>query len=64
MWTLIQTVFVPHANAHLAKGFPLPIIHGFTVQNAEIIFSTSKITVCGDVAFRESLSIKQASGPL
>lgn len=59
MWTLIQTVFVPHANEHLAKGFPLPIIHGFTVQNAEIIFSRSKITVCGDVEFRES-----ASGPL
>lgn len=59
MWTLIQTVFVPQANAHLAKGFPLPIIHGFTVQNAEIIFSRSKITVCGDVEFRES-----ASGPL
>lgn len=58
MWTLIQTVFVPQANAHLAKGFPLPIIHGFTVQNAEIIFSRSKITVCGDVEFRESLSIK------
>lgn len=58
MWTLIQTVFVPHANEHLAKGFPLPIIHGFTVQNAEIIFSRSKITVCGDVEFRESLSIK------
>ncbi|KAJ6723773.1 hypothetical protein OIU74_008190 [Salix koriyanagi] len=54
MWTLIQTVFVPNANTHLAKGFPLPIIHGFTVQNAEIIFSRSKITVCGDVAFGES----------
>ncbi|KAJ6401400.1 hypothetical protein OIU84_016755 [Salix udensis] len=54
MWTLIQTVFVPNANTHLAKGFPLPIIHGFTVQNAEIIFSRSKVTVCGDVAFGES----------
>ncbi|KAG5232034.1 BPI/LBP family protein [Salix suchowensis] len=54
MWTLIQTVFVPNANTHLAKGFPLPIIHGFTVQNAEIIFSRSKITVCGDVVFGES----------
>lgn len=54
MWTLIQTVFVPNANTHLAKGFPLPIIHGFTVQNAEIILSRSKITVCGDVEFGES----------
>ncbi|CAK7349060.1 unnamed protein product [Dovyalis caffra] len=54
MWTIIHTVFLPYANAHLAKGFPLPIIHGFTVQNAETIFSKSAVTVCGDVEFRDS----------
>ncbi|CAH8251196.1 unnamed protein product [Arabidopsis lyrata] len=54
VWTVIQTVFVPYANDHLEKGFPLPIIHGFTLQNAEIICSSSEITVCSDVAYLDS----------
>ncbi|GFY97586.1 lipid-binding serum glycoprotein family protein [Actinidia rufa] len=37
MWTIIETVFLPYVNLHLAKGFPLPIIHGFTLENAESI---------------------------
>ncbi|KAI9082372.1 hypothetical protein K1719_035795 [Acacia pycnantha] len=53
VWTLIQTVALPYANSHLSKGFPLPIIHGFTLQNAEIILSSSRVTVCSDVVFAE-----------
>ncbi|WCJ37437.1 lipid-binding serum glycoprotein family protein [Euphorbia peplus] len=53
MWTIIQTVFIPYANAHLGQGFPLPIIHGFTLKNVETIFSDSKIAVCGDVEFTD-----------
>lgn len=54
MWTIIETVFLPYANSHLSKGLPLPIIHGFTLQDAEIILSTSKVEVCSDVSFAES----------
>ncbi|CAH8287031.1 unnamed protein product [Eruca vesicaria subsp. sativa] len=54
VWTVIQTVFVPYANDHLEKGFPLPIIHGFTLENAEIICTSSEITVCSDVAYLDS----------
>ncbi|KAL1212357.1 putative BPI/LBP family protein [Cardamine amara subsp. amara] len=54
VWTVIQTVFVPYANDHLEKGFPLPIIHGFTLENAEIICASSEITVCSDVAYLDS----------
>ncbi|MED6125147.1 hypothetical protein PIB30_065953 [Stylosanthes scabra] len=54
VWTLIETVFLPYANSHLSKGFPLPIIHGFTLQEAEIILSDSRVTVCSDVSFSES----------
>ncbi|KAK2377316.1 lipid-binding serum glycoprotein family protein [Trifolium repens] len=53
MWTIIETVFLPYANAHLSKGLPLPIIHGFTLQDAEIILSTLTVAVCSDVAFAE-----------
>ncbi|RDY10390.1 putative BPI/LBP family protein, partial [Mucuna pruriens] len=54
VWTLIETVFLPYTNARLNKGLPLPIIHGFTLQNAEIILSASRLAVCSDVAFAES----------
>ncbi|WCJ37435.1 lipid-binding serum glycoprotein family protein [Euphorbia peplus] len=53
MWTIIQTVFIPYANAHLGQRFPLPIIHVFTLMNVETIFSASKIAVCGDVEFTD-----------
>lgn len=54
MWAIIETVFLPYANEHLGKGLPLPIIHGFTLQDAEIILSTSSVAVCSDVAYTES----------
>ncbi|EOX93404.1 Lipid-binding serum glycoprotein family protein isoform 1 [Theobroma cacao] len=59
MWTLVQTVVIPYANSYLGKGFPLPIIHGFTLQNAEITLSSSKVTVCSDVAYSESHNLNQ-----
>lgn len=59
MWTLVQTVGIPYANSYLGKGFPLPIIHGFTLQNAEIIFSSSKVTVCSNVSYSESDNLNQ-----
>ncbi|TYJ09816.1 hypothetical protein E1A91_A11G165300v1 [Gossypium mustelinum] len=59
MWTLVQTVGIPYANSYLGKGFPLPIIHGFTLQNAEIIFSSSQVTVCSNVSYSESDDLNQ-----
>lgn len=59
IWTLIETVFLPYVNVHLGKGFPLPIIHGFTLQNAEIICSYSKITVCSNVAYEDPQNLNQ-----
>ncbi|KAK3021998.1 hypothetical protein RJ639_045159, partial [Escallonia herrerae] len=59
IWTMVETVFLPYANSRLGKGFPLPIIRGFTLQNAEIICSNSRITVCCDVTFVESYNLVQ-----
>lgn len=59
MWTIIETVFLPYANSHLAKGFPLPIIHGFTLQNAEIVCSNATIEVCSDVTLTDSFDLRQ-----
>ncbi|GMG98724.1 hypothetical protein Nepgr_000564 [Nepenthes gracilis] len=57
VWTLIQTVFLPFANTRLGKGFPLPIIRGFTLENAGISFSNSSIVVCSDVAYEKSYDL-------
>lgn len=54
IWTMIETVFLPYVNARLGIGFPLPIISGFMLENAEIISSDSSITVCSDVSYKES----------
>ncbi|KAI8552063.1 hypothetical protein RHMOL_Rhmol06G0235100 [Rhododendron molle] len=59
MWTIIETVFLPYANSHLANGFPLPIIHGFTLQNAEIVCSNAIIEVCSDVTFTDSFDLRR-----
>ncbi|XP_010542995.1 PREDICTED: putative BPI/LBP family protein At1g04970 [Tarenaya hassleriana] len=61
IWTVIQTVFVPYVNTRLEKGFPLPIIHGFSLRNAEIIFSSSEIAVCSDVTYLDSFRLVQLS---
>ncbi|WKA12540.1 hypothetical protein VitviT2T_029915 [Vitis vinifera] len=49
MSTVIDTVFLPYLNLHLAKGFPLPVLPGFTLENAEIICRNSQVMVCSDV---------------
>ncbi|KAJ4975597.1 hypothetical protein NE237_000703 [Protea cynaroides] len=54
MRTFLKTVFLPYANLHLRRGFPLPIIRGFTLQNADIFCASSQILVCSDVVFGNS----------
>ncbi|KAI3509627.1 hypothetical protein L1887_25050 [Cichorium endivia] len=53
MWTLIETVFLPYINARLEIGFLLPIFRGITLQNAEILFRDSRITICSDFSYKE-----------
>lgn len=53
MWTIIETVFVPYINARLGTGFPLPIFRGINLQNAEILFKDSRITICSDFSYKE-----------
>jgi lipopolysaccharide-binding protein len=53
MSTILKTVFLPIVNLHLKRGFPLPMLHGFTLQNAEIVCTDSTVIVCSDMAFTE-----------
>ena len=69
MWKILQPVIsevlkdvlLPELNSHLMSGFPLPLVHGFTLQNAEIDYSDSMITVCSDVAYREDMELLKKS---
>ncbi|KAH7674188.1 lipopolysaccharide-binding protein [Dioscorea alata] len=54
MCVFLDTVFMPYVNLHLRKGFPLPIIHKLTLENAVIVTSTSKIIICSDVVSNSS----------
>lgn len=51
---VIETVLLPRLNSHLMRGFPLPLIHGFSLQNADIIYSEPAIMVSGDVVYVDS----------
>ena len=50
MSTILKTVFLPYVNLHLRRGFPLPILHGFTLQDAEIVYTDSTVMVYSDLA--------------
>ncbi|CAO2812804.1 unnamed protein product [Amaranthus hypochondriacus] len=54
IWTVVETVFVPYVNARLWRGFRLPMIHGFTLQNAKTSYVDSGIIVCSDVSYSDS----------
>ncbi|KAK9155457.1 hypothetical protein Sjap_002937 [Stephania japonica] len=58
MWTLIKTVALPYANTRLRKGFPLPLISGFTLQSASITYVNSRVLICSDVVFRDAYNFE------
>lgn len=61
MSTLIKTVFLPYVNLRLWRGFPLPLSlpHGYTLQNAELVCSDSRVIVCSDLARTEEYHLSQ-----
>ncbi|XP_042374360.1 putative BPI/LBP family protein At1g04970 [Zingiber officinale] len=53
----LNTIFLPYVNLQLRQGFPLPIIKGFTLQNANILTTSSVMVVCSDLVFNKSISL-------
>lgn len=49
--TIVKDVLLPLVNVQLKKGFPLPIIRNFRVQNADVIYHESQLIVCTDVQY-------------
>ncbi|KAF2303819.1 hypothetical protein GH714_023603 [Hevea brasiliensis] len=49
-FAILKTVFLPYVNSRLLKGLPLPFLHGFTLKNAEIHYTNSKMMICSNLA--------------
>uniref|UniRef100_A0A0E0QSX1 Lipid-binding serum glycoprotein C-terminal domain-containing protein n=3 Tax=Oryza TaxID=4527 RepID=A0A0E0QSX1_ORYRU len=58
MQILLKKLFVPYVNSYLKRGFPLPIIKGFSISDAYILTSQSRIIVSSDVAFIGGSSLR------
>lgn len=56
---VLKEVLLPTLNSRLMSGFPLPLIHGFTLKNAEIDYLDSMITVSSDVAFADDYQLPE-----
>ncbi|KAH9607227.1 hypothetical protein KSS87_021291 [Heliosperma pusillum] len=52
---VLKDGLLPQLNLRLMKGFPLPLIHGFKLRDAKVVYADSAITVCSDVVFVEDL---------
>lgn len=61
VWSLIETVGLPYVNSRLSKGLPLPIIQGFNLQNAETVFSDSRVVVCSDVTYTDAITHNEST---
>ncbi|MBA0632559.1 hypothetical protein Godav_001271 [Gossypium davidsonii] len=55
MSTVLENFFMPDLNLHLRNGFPLPLPHGFILQNAEIVQLDSKVMVRSDLSYTEDM---------
>ncbi|XVF03749.1 hypothetical protein REPUB_Repub05bG0020300 [Reevesia pubescens] len=64
MSTILKTFFMPYLNIHLGKGFPLPLPHGFIIQNAEIIWLDSRVTVCSDLSYTNRYDLSLQKQPM
>lgn len=53
IWTVVETVLLPYVNTRLWVGFPLPMIHGFTLEKAKISNFDSRLIICSDVAYSD-----------
>ncbi|XP_074320199.1 putative BPI/LBP family protein At1g04970 [Silene latifolia] len=52
---VLKDGLLPQLNLFLMQGFPLPLIHGFQLRDAKVVYANSAITVCSDVVFVEDL---------
>ncbi|KAK7320345.1 hypothetical protein VNO77_29745 [Canavalia gladiata] len=57
--TVLKTVLIPYLNSQLKKGVPLPILNGFALEKAHILYAPPWITVCSDVSFLGEYYLKQ-----
>ncbi|XP_061345448.1 putative BPI/LBP family protein At1g04970 isoform X2 [Gastrolobium bilobum] len=57
--TVLKTVLIPYLNSQLKRGFPLPIVNGFALENARVLYAQPWIAVCSDVSFLGEYHLRQ-----
>ncbi|KAJ1392506.1 Lipid-binding serum glycoprotein, C-terminal [Sesbania bispinosa] len=57
--TVLKTVIIPYLNSQLKRGIPLPILNGFALENARILYAHPWIAVCSDVSFLGDYYLRQ-----
>ncbi|XP_027329590.1 putative BPI/LBP family protein At1g04970 [Abrus precatorius] len=57
--SVLKTVLIPYLNSQLKRGIPLPILNGFALDSAHILYTPPWITVCSDVSFLGDYYLKQ-----
>ncbi|KAG6592062.1 putative BPI/LBP family protein, partial [Cucurbita argyrosperma subsp. sororia] len=53
---LLKTVLVPFVDLYLLKGITLPSFHGLVLEDAKMVFNSSMIIMCSNVALSEGFS--------
>ncbi|KAE9584125.1 putative bactericidal permeability-increasing protein, alpha/beta [Lupinus albus] len=57
--SVLKTVLIPFLNSQLKRGIPLPMLNGFALENAGILYAHPWVTVSTDVAFLGHSYLKQ-----
>ncbi|KAJ4811161.1 lipid-binding serum glycoprotein family protein [Rhynchospora pubera] len=52
----LKSICIPYLNSYLRHGIPLPIIHGFTLEDAYILMPNSRVIVGADVTYNRSIA--------
>ncbi|GJM99928.1 hypothetical protein PR202_ga17071 [Eleusine coracana subsp. coracana] len=53
----LNTVAMPYLNSRLGNGFVLPVVHGFTLKDVNVITSAEQLTLCSDVTFTNASTL-------
>ncbi|TVU11459.1 hypothetical protein EJB05_45045 [Eragrostis curvula] len=53
----LNTVAMPYLNSRLGNGFILPVVHGFTLKDVNVLTSAEQLTLCSDVTFTNASSL-------
>ncbi|CAM0905682.1 unnamed protein product [Alopecurus aequalis] len=52
----LNTACMPYLNSRLGHGFILPVVHGFTLKDVDVVTSPEQLTLCSNITFANASS--------